>query len=454
MVGQTESTRAEAPDDPATIGRGAPCGPGVHDVLASEPAREADDAVAARWVDSAYSSLEELYKYLHTHPELSFHETQTAQRLAKELRAIGLEVTEGVAKTGIVALLKNGDGPTIMIRTDMDALPVTEATGLPYASKVTTTDDDGSTVGVMHACGHDVHMTCLVGTARLLAELRSTWKGTVMFVCQPAEERVGGAEVMIKEGLFERFPKPDYALALHCDSTMQTGRVGFTPGYILANVDSIDITVRGRGGHGSQPSSAIDPIVIACKLVLDLQTIISREKSPTEPGVITVGSIHGGTKHNIIPDEVKMQITVRSYAPETRKLLVESIENKALAAAAAARAPKPVFTVIDSTPATYNDPSLTERAASVARRLVGPESVLRPEPRMGGEDFSEYGRAGVPICMFWLGTVPPARMEASAKGSPLPSLHSSLYYPDPEPSIKLGVRTMSAVVLDLLRSAQ
>jgi amidohydrolase len=410
----------------------------------------ADDSAVTRWIDSAYPSLEELYKHLHTHPELSFHETQTAARLAKELRAAGLEVTEGVAKTGIVALLKNGTGPTIMVRTDMDALPVTEATGLPYASKVTTKDDDGSTVGVMHACGHDIHMTCLTGTARLLAELRGSWKGTVMFVCQPAEERVGGAEVMIKEGLFERFPKPKVALAMHCDSTIPSGRVGFTPGYMLANVDAVDITVRGRGGHGSQPNATIDPIVIACKLVLDLQTIVSREKSPTEPGVITVGSFHGGTKHNIIPDEVKLQITVRSYSPETRKVLLDGIETKAMAAAASARAPKPTVTVSDSTPATYNDPELTERGAQIARRLYGADAVLRPEPRMGGEDFSEYGRAGVPICMFWLGTVPQARMEAAARGTPLPSLHSSLYFPEYEPSIKIGVRTMANFVLDLL----
>jgi hippurate hydrolase len=410
-----------------------------------------DDTPLGRWVESAGPSLEELYKHLHANPELSFEETQTAARLAKELRQAGLEVTERIAKTGVVALLKNGEGPTVMVRADMDALPITEATGLPYASKVTTTDHEGNTVGVMHACGHDMHMTCLVGTARLLAEQRAAWKGTVMFVCQPAEERVGGAEVMIKEGLFERFPKPKYAIALHCDSTMPAGSVGFTPGYILANVDSLDVIIRGRGGHGSQPNTAIDPIVIACKYILDLQTIISRDKSPTEPGVITVGSIHGGTKHNIIPDEVKLQLTVRSYAPETRKLLLESIENRALAASAAARAPKPTVKLIDSTPSTYNDPALTERAAEAARRLLGAEAVLRPEPRMGGEDFSEYGRAGVPICMFWLGTVPAARMEAVAKGHPLPSLHSNMFYPDPTTSIKVGVRTMASVVLELLK---
>jgi hippurate hydrolase len=410
-----------------------------------------DDAALVRGIESTYPALNDLYQYLHGHPELSFQETQTASRLAKELRATGLEVTEGVGKTGVVALLKNGNGPTIMVRADMDALPVTEATGLPYASKATAKDDDGSTVGVMHACGHDIHMTCLVGTARLLADLRNMWSGTVMFVCQPAEERSGGAEAMIKEGLFDRFPKPKYAIALHCDASMPTGQVGFTPGYILANVDSIDITVRGRGGHGSTPSAAIDPIVIACKLVLDLQTIISREKSPTEPGVITVGSIHGGTKHNIIPDEVKLQITVRSYSAETRKLLLDSIENKMLAASAASRAPKPSFAIVDQTPSTFNDPVLTEQAASVAKRLFGPDNVLRPEPRMGGEDFSEYSHAGVPICMFWLGSVAPARLEAAAKGSPLPSLHSSRFYPDAEPTIKTGVQTMTAIVLDLLK---
>ena len=411
-----------------------------------------DDSAMLRWIDAAFPFLFDLYKDLHTRPELSFRETETAARLASELRKAGLEVTEGIGKTGVVALLRNGDGPVIMVRTDMDALPVTEATELPYASKVTTKDEDGSSVGVMHACGHDVHMASLVGTARLLAELRSTWRGTVMFVCQPAEERVGGAEAMLKDGLFERFEKPKYALALHCDATLEAGRVGFTPGYILANVDSVDITVRGRGGHGSQPNNTIDPVTIACRLVLDLQTIISREKSPTEPGVITVGSIHGGTKHNIIPDEVKLQITVRSYSDETRRLLLESIENKALAASASARAPRPTITVSDSTPSTYNDPQLTERVAEVARKLLGAERVLRPEPRMGGEDFSQYGRAGVPICMFWLGTIPASRIEASQKGTPLPSLHSSRFQPDPEPALKTGVRTMTSLVLDLLEA--
>jgi hippurate hydrolase len=412
--------------------------------------RPADDA--SSWLDAAYPSLAELYEHLHAHPELSLRETQTAARLAAELRKVGCEVTEGVGKTGVVALLKNGDGPTIMVRTDLDALPVTEATGLAYASKVTTKDDDGATVGVMHACGHDVHMTCLVGVARFLAQHRAAWKGTVMFVCQPAEERLGGAVRMLKDGLFERFPKPKYALALHCDSFMPAGHVGFRPGYILANVDSVDVTIRGRGGHGSQPNAAIDPIVIAAKYILDLQTIISREKLATDPGVVTVGSIHGGTKHNIIPDEVKLQITVRSYSDETRELLRDSIENKALAAAASARAPRPTVTFGDGTPATYNDPELTERLAAVARGLWGADNVLSPEPRMGGEDFSEYGRAGVPICMFWLGTVPPARVEAAKKGTPLPSLHSALYAPDPEPSIKTGVRTMSALVVDLMKS--
>jgi len=423
---------------------------GLSAVPAEPPAAAARSDDAAKWVDSAYAALADLYHYLHSHPELSYHEIATAQRIAAELRKAGCDVTEEVGKTGVVGLLKNGAGPTVMIRTDLDALPVTEATGLPYASKATTKDDEGNTVGVMHACGHDVHMTCLVGVARFLAAHRDQWKGTAMFVGQPAEERGGGAQAMLKDGLFERFQKPDFALALHCDATMPTGHVGFTPGYILANVDSIDVTIRGRGGHGSTPNAAIDPIVIACKFVLDLQTTISREKSPTEPGVITVGSIHGGTKHNIIPDEVKLQITVRSYAEETRKLLLDSIENKAFAAAASARAPKPTVTVADHTPSTFNHVELTERLAGVARRVLGGDHVLNPPARMGGEDFSEYGRAGVPICMYWLGTVSPAKMEAAKKGAPLPSLHSSLYFPDPEPSIKLGVRTMSTLALELL----
>jgi hippurate hydrolase len=410
-----------------------------------------NDAKDSAWIDAAVPGLVELYKHLHTHPELSYHETQTAARLAEDLKKVGCEVTEKVGRTGVVALLKNGDGPTIMVRADMDALPVTEATELAYASKATTKDDDGSTVGVMHACGHDIHMTCLVGTARFLAAHRDDWKGTVMFICQPAEERGGGAKAMLADGLFTRFPKPKYAVALHVEASMPAGRVGYTPGYFLANVDSVDITVRGRGGHGAQPQSAIDPIVIACKLVLDLQTIVSRELKPTDPAVITVGSIHGGTKHNIIPDEVKLQITVRSYKDDVRKHLLESIENKAMAAAAASRAPKPTIEHSEGTPATYNDPKLTERAADVFRRVLGAENVELREPVMGGEDFSEYGLAGVPISMYRLGSVPAERAAKAKDGDSLPSLHSSLYYPDPEPTIKTGVRTMTALVLDLLK---
>jgi len=420
-------------------------------LCSASPPNDANDSV---WFDASLPGLIELYKDIHAHPELSYRETQTAARLAEELKRVGCEVAEKIGKTGVVALLKNGDGPTIMVRADMDALPVTEATGLAYASKATTKDDDGGTVGVMHACGHDVHMTCLIGTARFLAAHRNDWKGTVMFICQPAEERGGGAKAMLADGLFTRFPKPKYAVALHVEASMPAGRVGYTPGYFLANVDSVDITVRGRGGHGAQPQSAIDPIVIACKLVLDLQTIVSRELKPTDPAVITVGSIHGGTKHNIIPDEVKLQITVRSYKDEVRKHLLESIENKAMAAAAASKAPKPTIEHSEGTPATYNDPQLTERAAGVFRRVLGADQVELREPVMGGEDFSEYGLAGVPICMYRLGSVPAERAAKAKDGDSLPSLHSSLYYPDPEPTIKTGVRTMTALVLDLLKSAE
>jgi hippurate hydrolase len=415
------------------------------------PATDSPGEIAKR-LEAAYPSLGELYRHLHRHPELSFQETKTAARIAAELRKAGIEVTEGVGKTGVVGLLRNGDGPTIMVRTDLDALPITEATDVPYASQATARDDEGNTVGVMHACGHDVHMTCLVGVARLLAESRDRWKGTLMFVCQPAEERGGGARKMLADGLFERFPKPDYALALHVDATLEAGKVGYTPGFFLANVDSVDIIVRGRGGHGAQPHLAIDPIVIACKLVLDLQTIVSREVKPTDPAVVTVGSIHGGTKHNIIPDEVKLQVTVRSYSDETRQHLLDSIENKALAAAASARAPKPTVSVSEGTPATYNDPELAERGAELFRKLLGPDAVVRRDPEMGAEDFSEYGRAGVPIFMFRLGSVPAARIEAADAGQPLPSLHSSLYHPEPEPTIKTGVKAMSALVLELLRA--
>ncbi|HEY2250460.1 MAG TPA: amidohydrolase, partial [Planctomycetaceae bacterium] len=310
------------------------------------------------WLGKNLDDLVSLYRQFHASPELSFREEKTAARLAEELKKLGVEVTTGVGRQGVVGILKNGAGPTLLIRTDLDALPVTEKTQLPYASKVSAKDKDGNDVGVMHACGHDIHITCLIGTARYLASHKDDWRGTVMFIGQPAEEIGAGALAMLDDGLFKKFPKPDFGLALHVDSSMQSGKVGYRAGYILANVDSVDITMRGKGGHGAYPHTTIDPIVQAAQLVVNLQTIVSRENSPFEPAVVTVGSIRGGTKHNIIADSCHLKLTVRSYSDKVRKLLLEAIKRKANAVAAGAGAPEPMIEFSDATPATRNDESL------------------------------------------------------------------------------------------------
>lgn len=397
--------------------------------------------------------LEALYKHLHTHPELSLKEVQTAARLAKELREIGFEVTEKVGGTGVVGVLRNGDGPTIMVRTDMDALPVLEQTGLPYASRVSVRGADGLETGVMHACGHDMHMTCWVGTARVLAALKDKWKGTLVFIGQPAEEIGTGARMMLGDKLFERFPRPDYALALHCDGRIAHGTVSYTDGLALANVDTVDITVKGKGGHGAAPHTTVDPVVLAARIVLDLQTIASREVNPIDPVVVTVGSIHGGSKHNIIPAEVKLQLTVRTTKDAIRKHVLEAIERIAKAAAQGARAPEPEVKVQvgEFTPALVNDAKLTRKVVPVLKDVLGEANVLERPLMLGGEDFSQYGRAGVPIFLFFLGTIDPERVAAAAREDrELPSLHSDVYYPVPEPSIKSGVLAMSAALLSLL----
>jgi hippurate hydrolase len=405
-------------------------------------------------IDKNYSFLEDFYKQLHSHPELSLQERQTSARLAREMKEIGFEVHEKIGGYGLACFLRNGQGPTVLVRTDMDALPVVEQTGLPYASKVRARDKYGNDVGVMHACGHDMHMTCWLGTARTLAAMKGAWHGTLMFIAQPAEESGSGARNMLKDGLFDRFPKPDYGLALHCDYRSPYGTITFTEGLALANVDSVDITVRGKGGHGAQPHATIDPIVLAARIILDLQTIVSRETNPTDPCVVTVGSIHGGTKHNVIPSEVKLQLTVRSTKDSVREHTYNAIKRIAKAAAEGAGAPEPVVTrdVDEFTPALLNDRDLTRKNVALFRELLGEGKILERPPIMGGEDFSRYGRAGVPIFMYFLGTVAPDRVAESEKegARPLPSLHSDLYYPVPEPSIRTGVLTMSAAVLNLL----
>ncbi|HEY1375863.1 MAG TPA: amidohydrolase [Gemmataceae bacterium] len=421
----------------------------------ADDARLADRTAAIRQaIDAEFPDLEALYKDLHTHPELSLMEVRTAAHVADQLRKAGFDVTTNVGGTGVVGILKNGPGPTVMVRTDLDALPVTERTGRPYASTVRTRDKAGNEVGAMHACGHDMHMTCWIGTARTLAGMKDRWSGTLMFIGQPAEEVGAGARMMLEDGLFKRFPKPDYALALHCDSRLQTGHVAYTEGLALANVDSVDITVKGRGGHGSAPHTTIDPIVIAARIVLDLQTIVSRETNPLDPCVVTVGSIHAGTKHNIIPNEAKLQITVRTTKDSVRKHTLEAIERIAKAAAQAAGAPEPDVKTRpeEFTPALTNDSALTQKTVGVLRQVLGAEKVEPRPPVMGGEDFSRFGRAGVPIFMFWLGTIDADRWSAAQKegATPLPSLHSDLFWPAPDPTIRTGVLTMSHAVLNLV----
>ena len=409
-----------------------------------------------------YPRLFELYKHLHTHPELSLHEEKTGQRVADELKETGLEVTTRVGGHGVVGVLRNGRGPTILVRTDLDALPVKEQTGLPYASTVRATDDKGAEVEVMHACGHDVHMTVLVGAARTLVSLKDRWQGTLVMIGQPAEEKGSGARKMLADGLFTRFPKPDYCLALHVKADLPAGSLGYIEGYALGNVDSVDITIRGVGGHGAWPHKTKDPIVLAAQIVLALQTIVSREIAPGEPAVVTVGSIHGGTKHNIIPDEVQLQLTLRSYTDEVRAQTIAAIKRMTRGLAEAAGLPEDRLPIValqeqEFTPATYNDPVLTRRLAGAFKNWFSETNVQQVKPVMGGEDFSEYGRTPdkIPICMFWLGAVKPELvLESERTGKPLPSLHSSQFAPLPEPTIKTGVISMTAAVLELAGKPQ
>lgn len=415
--------------------------------IAAEPA-----AGIEAWVGGQLQSLLALYCHLHAHPEVSLAEKATAERFATELRTAGLEVTPEVGGHGVVGVLANGAGPTLMLRADLDALPVTEKTGLPYASTVTTKDAAGREVGVMHACGHDIHMTSVIAAARYLAAHRPDWRGTLLVIGQPAEERGLGARAMLEDRLFDRFPRPSFALALHVDAALAAGRVGVRAGYALANTDSVDITVNGRGGHGAYPEKTIDPIVQAAELVLALQTIVSREVKPTEPAVITVGSIHGGTKHNVIDDSCRLQLTVRSYSDAVRKQLFAAIERKARGIAASYGAPDPVIAVTEGTPALANDEALTARIGDVFRRTLGDARVALAEQSMGGEDFGRFGRAGVPILMYRLGTIEPGRLARHEdRGQDLPSLHSPLFYPDPEPTLTTGAVTMILASLELLR---
>lgn len=406
----------------------------------------------AKWVSSNMKSLTELYVHLHKNPELSFQEEQTGIRIGKELEQAGCEVTLNVGGFGVAGVMKNGAGPVIMVRTDLDALPIVERTGRPYASTVEVKDETGANVGVMHACGHDIHMTSFVGTARFLSANKKLWSGTVLFVGQPAEERGSGASAMIDDGLFTRFPKPDACLALHVSADLPAGKIATRSGYIMANVDSVDIKFTGTGGHGAYPHNTIDPVVMAARFIVDVQTLVSREIAPTEPGVVTVGSIHGGTKHNIIPDECLLQLTVRSYSDEVRTKLLDGIKRKANASAASSGAKEPEIVVSEGTPSLYNDDELTGRLVKALTAKLGADVVQTASPVMGGEDFSQYSRqGGMPGMLFWLGTVEQERLDRYMNmGLPIPGLHSAEYYPDPEPALQTGITAMCHSVLELL----
>ena len=415
------------------------------------------DAVAQK-LAADYPSLETLYQDLHAHPELSLQEARTSAKVAAELRAAGYDVTENFGGYGVVGVLKNGPGPTLLLRTDMDALPVKEETGLSYASAVRTTDPAGQEVPVMHACGHDVHMTIFIGTARTLAALKDRWSGTLVLIGQPAEERGLGARAMLTAGLYHKFPRPDFAVALHDNAGLAAGTIGIAEGYVLANVDTAEIIVRGVGGHGAYPHLTKDPIVLAARIVLALQTIVSREIRPGNAAVVTVGSIHGGTKSNIIPDEVRLQLTLRSYADDVRAQTIAAIRRICRGEAIAAGLPEELMPVVqlaeaEFTPATYNTPELTRRVRGALIAGFDATRVTTTEPVMGGEDFSQYGRTPekVPTCLFWVGAVAPEKIaESKRTGVPLPSLHSSKFAPLPEPTIKTGVTAFCAVVFDLL----
>jgi amidohydrolase len=417
--------------------------------------------------DAELPSLVALYKQLHAAPELSMQEEKSAAVMAKELRAVGCEVTEKVGKYekpefkgyGVVGVMKNGPGPTVLVRTDMDGLPIPEETGLPYASKVMAKNVEGQEVPVMHGCGHDMHMAAFVGTARALAKLKDRWSGTIVFVAQPAEEIGTGARAMLRDGLYTRWPKPDFALGLHDNAGMEAGTIAVTEGYTFANVDSVDVTVRGISGHGAYPHKTKDPVVLAAQMVNGWQTIASREVNPLESVVVTVGSIHGGLKHNIISEELKMQLTVRTYKKEVREQVLAAIARIAKGTAVAAGLPEDRMPIVhvrqdEFTPATYNNPELTRRLVGVWRQSLGENKVEMTEPTMGGEDFSEFTLEdrSVPTCMFWVGAVDPAKVaESKRTGAALPSLHSSKFAPVPEPTIRAGVVAMTSAVLELMK---
>ena len=409
-------------------------------------------AAALEPLAEAAPGLESLFRAVHAAPELSMQEVATAAELAGRLRALGFEVAEKVGGTGIVGVLRNGDGPVVLLRTDLDALPVEERTGLPYASRATGKDDEGRPIPAMHACGHDLHMTAWAGAAALLARAKESWRGTLVVVGQPAEEKGAGAEKMLKDGLFTRFPRPAYVVALHVTPELAAGEVGVTPGPAFASVDSVDLTIFGKGGHGAMPHRTIDPILIASRTVVALQALVSREKDPFEPAVVSVGAFHAGAKHNVIPPEAKLKLTVRAYREEVRQRHLSGIRRVAEGEAAAAGAPKPPeLAIVESTPGVVNDVPLTGRLRAAFAAALGGAKVKEFPPASVSEDFSYYGREGVPASMFWLGVAAPSALEEARKaGKALPPLHSAEFCPDYAPSIRAGVTALVAAALDLL----
>ena len=413
--------------------------------------------LVTRRVEAEYPSLLGIYTNLHAHPELSFMEVKTAALVARELRALGFTVTEKVGNTGVVGVLTNGHGPTVLVRGDMDGLPVQENSGVTYASTDIVKDLSGKEQPAMHACAHDTHVTSLIGTARLLVALKDQWAGTLVLVAQPAEEIVAGARAMLADGLYTRFPKPDFALALHTYSMLPAGVIGYGEGPFLASGSSVDILVRGIGGHGSAPHTTKDPIVLASQIVLGLQTIVSREVKPGAVAVVTVGTIHGGLKRNIISDEVKLELTLRTFDDKIMTQLVAAIRSICAGIAQAAGLPEdrlPVVTLTpESVPVTSNNPALTHRLTRTFNEWLGADRVKLTAPITGAEDFSEFGRTTdpVPICFWWVGATDPAKIaESERTGIPVPSNHSATFAPVPEPTLKACVTSMTAAVLELL----
>jgi hippurate hydrolase len=422
-------------------------------VVFQNPVREASQS----WLSAEEGELLEIYKDLHANPELSFQESRTAGIMSTILKDLGFRVQKNIGGHGVAGILENGEGPVVLVRTDTDGLPITEKTGLAFASKVRAREQDGREVGVMHACGHDMHMTVWAGTAAFLASHKDLWSGTLLFVAQPAEERGAGARAMLEDGLFSRTATPDYCLAFHVAPFLPAGAVGFCPEFALANVDSVDIRVRGKGGHGSTPEVTHDPVVLAARIVVALQTLVSRETAAQKSAVVTVGSIHGGAKHNIIPNEVFLQLTVRSYESEVRKNLLDGIRRTAKYEALAAGFPKELLPEVqvlkEHTPAAWNSPELVSRNWDAIEKVLGAQGVQKVPSVMGGEDFGRYApAAGCPGNIMWLGVVSKEAWALSQKpnAAPLPGLHTATFAPDALASIRTGVKAMSAAVVDIL----